>query len=203
MSQKPSTGAHKTNEDYTTIEGEISLYDRLHLRMISIMHDSSYKLFVDPYKLLKVAGLREGQTVLEVGCGPGFFTIPAATIIGKEGHLYSIDINPAAIQHVKQRIQATGLQNVDVFKADAARTQLCEASIDVAFLFGILHTLKRLNDVLNEMHRVLKEKGVLAVQRSSLSETGLLKQITEKGLFRFIRKERRIYQFVRESSVQA
>ena len=41
------------------------------------MHGTMYSLFMKPEKLLIPAGLKENQKVLEVGCGPGFFTIPA------------------------------------------------------------------------------------------------------------------------------
>jgi ubiquinone/menaquinone biosynthesis C-methylase UbiE len=52
------------------------------------MHDNPLLPLVrNPYKLLKAAGLEEGQKVIEVGCGPGFFTIPAARIVGDEGHV--------------------------------------------------------------------------------------------------------------------
>ncbi len=40
-----------------------------------------------PEKTLQGADLRSGQTVLEVGCGTGFFTLPAAEMIGETGHL--------------------------------------------------------------------------------------------------------------------
>jgi len=46
--------------------------------MMSFVHEDMYRVFRDPYKVLKAAGLKPGQEALEVGCGPGFFTIPAA-----------------------------------------------------------------------------------------------------------------------------
>ena len=58
--------------------------------MISFVHDNLYGLFVNPYKLLNVAGLKPGQKVLEVGCGLGFFTILATKIVGEKGRVYVI-----------------------------------------------------------------------------------------------------------------
>ena len=62
----------------------MSRTNKLHFKMMSFVHETLYGLFRDPYKVLKAAGLEPGQRVLEVGCGPGFFTIPAARIIGEE-----------------------------------------------------------------------------------------------------------------------
>jgi ubiquinone/menaquinone biosynthesis C-methylase UbiE len=176
-----------------------SFYDRMHLKMISLMHDSLYGVFVDPKKLLKAAGLRPGLRALEVGCGPGFFTIPAAQILETKGHLYSFDINPAAVNRVKDGVRTSGLSNVDVFLASAEKTGLPDACVDVAFLFGIIHSLKDLDLVLREMDRILRRDGILAVQKSSLSEKSLLSRITKSGLFHFVEKESRIYKFEKSS----
>jgi ubiquinone/menaquinone biosynthesis C-methylase UbiE len=187
-----------TSQDDQLVE-RVSLYDRMHLKMISLMHDTLYGAFVDPYKLLKAAGLASGQTVLEVGCGPGFFTIPAANIIGKNGHLYTLDINPAAVSRVRAKVRDAGLSNVDVLLADAAKTGLPAKSAEVAFLFGILRSLKELDAVNREMYRVLGDKGILAVQKSSWSEKNLLDQFTRRALFRFVGKDSRLYRFAKVS----
>lgn len=165
-----------------------SLYDRAHLKMISLMHNSMYRLLVDPNHLLKAAGLATNQTVLEVGCGPGFFTTPAAEIVGINGRLFTIDINPAAVKNVKRKITEKGLTNVDARCADVVSTGLAEETIDVAFLFGILHDLKDLDSVLLEMHRVLKQNGVLAVQKSASSEKKFAKSFHREGIVPVCRK---------------
>ena len=177
----------------------VSLYDKLHLGMISLVHDTFYRAFVNPHRLLDAAGLKRGQVVLEVGCGPGFFVIPAAETIGKNGHLYTLDINPVAVEHVRNKVEAKGLTNTKVIHVDAAKTGLPDLSIDVAFLFGVIHSLKNLDGVLQEMHRVLKEDGILAVQKSSWSEKHLLDRITKDRMFHFTGREARIYRFGRDA----
>ena len=188
----------KRTDIQTAETKEVSLSDKMHLGMISLMHDTFYGAFVNPYSLLTAAGLKQGQTVLEVGCGPGFFTIPAAKIVEADGHLYTLDFNPAAVERVKQKVEESVLTNIDVIHADAAKTGLPDANVDVAFLFGVLHSLKNLDTVLLEMHRVLKEGGIVAVQKSSWSEAHLLKSFTEDGLFRFDKRDSRIYRFRKE-----
>ncbi len=175
--------------------GKISLYDRLHFRMISIVHETLYGLFVDPYPPLRAAGVVRGASVLEVGCGPGFFTTPAAEIVGATGSVYALDINPAAVRHVRHKIEKSGLENVQVLLADAGKTGLPDESVDVAFLFGVVHALKDLDAVVEEIHRVLKSQGLLSVQSSRLSEEKLVETMTRKRLFRPLGNEGRIYRF--------
>ncbi len=141
----------------------MSLYDRAHFAMISFVHETLYKALVDPYRELQAAGLTEGQQVLEVGCGPGFFTIPAAEIVGEGGHVAAIDINAYAVRHTKKKVAEGRLKNVEVTLADASSTGLPDSSIDVAFLFGVVHALD-LKTVLPELYRVLKPAGFLLVE---------------------------------------
>ena len=180
-----------------------SLYDRAHLWMISIVHDTIYRLLFDPRHLLEAAGLKKSQVALEVGCGRGFFTLPAVEIVGAQGRLYSIDINPAAVERVGRMVEERGVANFEVYLADAAKTGIDAESVDVAFLFGILRSLRDLGGVLLEMHRVLKARGLLAVERSSWSETRLLDAVAGGGLFRFVSREGRVYKFEKLAGVTA
>ena len=81
--------------------------------------------------------------------------------------------------------------------ANASDTHLPDKSIDVAFLFGIIHSFKNIEPILEEMHRILSENGIIAMQRSSWSEKNLIDRFTHRGLFHPIGKERRIYRFER------
>ena len=54
--------------------------------MAPIMESSVRRKFFDPLKTLKDASIQSGQKVSEVGCGTGFFTIPAAKLVGDNTH---------------------------------------------------------------------------------------------------------------------
>ena len=92
---------------------------------IRIMHDNPILPLVrNPYKLLNAAGLKKGQRVVEVGCGPGFFTIPAAKIVGDKGHVYAVDIHPRAVERVKIKIKKDALKNLPPLCINASNTGL-------------------------------------------------------------------------------
>ena len=141
-----------------------STSNRMHFKMMSLVHETLYGLLRDPYKALRAAGIEPGQQVLEVGCGPGFFTIPAAGIVGEGGHVYALDINPLAVERVRQKIEEKGLTNVKAILADAAETGLPDQSFDLIFLFGFMRPIGDLRDILAELHRLLKPAGVLSVE---------------------------------------
>jgi ubiquinone/menaquinone biosynthesis C-methylase UbiE len=165
--------------------------------MIHLMHDNPLlPIFRDPYKLLKAAGLQPGQKALEVGCGPGYFTIPASKIVAKEGLVYAVDIHPLAIERIKQKIEREGVKNVMLLAANASDTGLPDGSIDLAFLFGLRYISGGLASLLSELHRVLKPGGTLAFEKTRGSEKNLIKEV-ERGGFAYSKKQGRIFSFAK------
>ena len=51
-------------------------------------------LFINPVRLLEKMGVKEGQKIIDIGCGPGFFTIPASKIVGEDGFIFALGILP-------------------------------------------------------------------------------------------------------------
>jgi ubiquinone/menaquinone biosynthesis C-methylase UbiE len=166
-------------------------------RIIELMHDNRLlPYFRDPCKLLRAAGIEKGQTLLEVGCGPGYFTIPAAEMIGDEGVVYAVDVHPLAINRVKEKLAATGVRNVRPMLANAAETGLPAGSIDLAFLFGLRYVHGGLESVLTELHRLLKTGAVLAIEKTRGSEEQMIAEV-ERASFRYTGKQGRILVFTR------
>ena len=164
----------------------MTLTNRMKFKMMSFVHETLYGVFRDPFKALHAAGLKAGQQVLEVGCGPGFFTIPAAKIVGQGGSILSLDINPLAVEHVQQKIETEGVTNAKTMRADAARTDLPEQGFDLVFVFGFARPIGGMEGIWPELHRLLKGTGVLSVE-------GRLGPPIE--LFEPLKRQRRIARF--------
>lgn len=153
--------------------------------------------FFDPKKTLRGADIKPGQTVLEVGCGTGFFTLPAAAMIGESGHLIAMDPLSDYVDRVTKKVQDAGLKNVEVVRRDALNTGLESASIDLVLLFGVVPfpTLP-LDRLLPELHRVLKADGALAVWLFP-SSAGVPTSILRSGLFTKLGKKNGVYTYNR------
>ena len=166
-------------------------------RCMTLIHDNPLRrIFDNPIKTLKAAGMQPGQQVLEVGCGPGFFTIAAAKLVGDNGFIHAIDLHPLAIKMVEEKLRKASLTNVEARIANAANTGLPAESIDVILLFGVIHALP-LEEVLPELYRVLRPGGAVAVQTFSGRSAG---SVAKGGFFTFIGKEGRIFKFRKETS---
>jgi ubiquinone/menaquinone biosynthesis C-methylase UbiE len=164
----------------------MTIADRVHFRMISLVHEDLYRLFRDPYKALRAAGLQPGQEVLEVGCGPGFFTIPAARLVGERGRVHALDINALALERVRQKVEQEGVENVYTILADAGQTGLPDGSFDLIFVFGLARARGGAERIMAELHRLLRPGGTLSIEGG---------QVPPSELFLPVRQEGRITQY--------
>jgi ubiquinone/menaquinone biosynthesis C-methylase UbiE len=155
-------------------------------------------LFSPPARVLLDLSIKEGSRVLDFGCGPGGFTFAAAKLVGESGRVYALDVHPLAVKTVKALALKKRLQNIRVIQSDCA-TGLADESVDLVILFDTFHHLSNPADVLSELHRVLKEDGVLSFSDHHMSEADILSSVTEGGLFKQGEKGRRTHGFTRVS----
>lgn len=165
--------------------------DRVSFKMMSFVHETLYGLLRDPYEALTAAGVQPGQKVLEVGCGPGFFTVPAAQMVGEQGRVCALDVNPLAVERVRQKVEDAGVTNTEVILANAAETHLPDESFGLVLLFGFVRPIGDMDSIWAELHRVLQPLGVLSVE-------GRLRP--PERLFRYERRQGRIARFRRMGS---
>jgi demethylmenaquinone methyltransferase/2-methoxy-6-polyprenyl-1,4-benzoquinol methylase len=153
----------------------------------------------NPVKTLQGADIPPGQTILEVGSGTGFFTIPAAQMIGDKGCLIAMDVSSGFIERVSKKVQTADLKNVRIVKRDALDTGLDTASIDKVLLFGVIpFPLLPFNRLLPEMNRVLKPEGTLAVWLfPPVVHCWVPKSILRSGLFTYISRRNSVYNYKR------
>ena len=152
-----------------------------------------YRLF-SPMQILRGADIHPGQTVLEVGCGTGFFTLTAAQLIGDKGCLIAMDILQVSVDTVAKKVQTANSKNVRVVKGDAMNTMLDSEIFDAVLIFGVIPApMLPLNLLLPEMHRILKPGGTLAVWPPSWTH----QEILRSGFFTYASKGNGVYNYRR------
>jgi ubiquinone/menaquinone biosynthesis C-methylase UbiE len=110
---------------------------------------------------LESLGLREGMTFMDVGCGYGFFTIPAAQTVGETGKVYAVDIDAASIDQLKRDAAEKGLKNIYTEVAEAEETVFCRECADIVFYNTVLHDFRDPAKVLLNANAMLKPGGKL------------------------------------------
>jgi ubiquinone/menaquinone biosynthesis C-methylase UbiE len=147
---------------------------------------------------VKEAGIEEGFHVLDYGCGRGSYVRAVSEVVGESGKVYALDIQPLAVESVKKIAEKRGLANVETILSDR-KTGLPDESLDVVLLYDTFHDLVDPNGVLEELNRVLKPDGVLPFSDHHMKEHEIISKITNRGLFRLLRKGERTYSFLKEA----
>lgn len=131
----------------------------------SSLYEDAWKAQLAPAqrRMLELAALCPGQRVVDVACGTGLVTLPAARQVGPEGHVTGVDLSERMVAGAATAAAETGVANVQFYRMDAEELELPDASFDVALsALGILYCPDPLK-ALREMHRVLVPGGRVAV----------------------------------------
>jgi ubiquinone/menaquinone biosynthesis C-methylase UbiE len=174
-----------------------STIGKLFIRFMAKAMESRFRYrFFNPVKILQGVDNLQGKTVLEIGCGTGFFTVPAAGFIGDKGNLLSMDILSESVEFVSKKVQDSKLQNVRVIKGDALNTNLETGSFDTVILFGVIPApMVPLSQLMTEVHRILKSEGTLAMWPSVPG--WVPHAILKTGLFSLSKKQNGVLNFTR------
>jgi len=145
-------------------------------------------------------GIKEGQTVLDFGCGSGNYTIPLAKIVGLEGTVYALDKNRASLNELMQRARTEGLTNIKrIDTSGDVRISLEDESVDAVLLYDIFwyFTLwdPRLPQLLSEVHRVSRPPALISIYPKHIDSERLQEKLEHAG---FRLKERHYDNFIHD-----
>lgn len=110
-------------------------------------------------RLLEHAALLPGERVLEVSCGTGMVTFPAAEAVGPQGTVLGTDISQAMIDTVREEATRRELSHLSFQRMDAEDLTVDDGSFDVVLNSLGLMFLPDVDRALREMHRVLRVGG--------------------------------------------
>lgn len=126
--------------------------------------DSTF--FIRPDDLLRQLALRAGQTVVHLGCGAGFYLIPAARIVGKTGKVIGVDVLPEMLAEAESRARRSRLSGIiKTIHANLEKPKgstLPDAISDCTLVANILHQSNP-SLILTEAARVTKPDGHIVI----------------------------------------
>jgi len=131
----------------------------MNLRELDVM-EAERRRWQDPEETLRRVGLREGHSFADIGCGYGFFTEPAARIVGSAGEVYAVDSDPGGIDVVRRRLDRARL-SATLVTGRAEDTVFCGNCMDIVFFSIVLHDFSDPLKVLGNSRRMIKVGGTL------------------------------------------
>lgn len=130
--------------------------------------------FIRPDSLWRSLGLRAEQVVVHLGCGAGFYLIPAAEIVGPKGSAIGVDIRPDMLDEVENKAKRHKVDSiVRTLRANIENTpgtSLDEKSADWVFVANILHQSDPVK-ILTEAKRLVVLNGHIAIVEWNTSAT--------------------------------
>ncbi len=110
-------------------------------------------------KLLELAELKPGEKLIDIACGTGLVSFPAAKLVGENGSVLGSDISDKMVEHAKSLAKEANLNNIDFERMDAEELLSNDNDYDVALCaLGLMYVPDPLK-ALKEMKRVIKSGG--------------------------------------------
>ncbi len=122
--------------------------------------EESRTTFMPPEPILARFLTRPSMTVADIGCGAGYFTLPAAKLL-TQGKVYAIDRQENMVDFTTQRANEAGLTNILGVVASATDLPLADKSVDAVLMSMVFHDIPEQSAILSEVRRVLVPAGTL------------------------------------------
>jgi ubiquinone/menaquinone biosynthesis C-methylase UbiE len=123
-----------------------------------------------PVEILKELGLKATDSVADIGCGIGYFTIPAAALIGSNT-VYGLDTSPEMLAELELRSKAAGLNNIETVKTQELDLIIPDATVSFGLMVNVIHEIVDKTQFLEESSRIIKPGGKLAIIDWEKAET--------------------------------
>jgi ubiquinone/menaquinone biosynthesis C-methylase UbiE len=128
------------------------------------LDDPERQIWLPVAEVIRALALRSGMSVADIGAGTGYFAIPIARSVGVEGKVYAVDLQPAMLAKLRDKLtEPDAPRNIELVQGEASKTTLSSRCADVVFIANVWHELENPTTALQEVARILAPGGVLAL----------------------------------------
>ena len=133
-----------------------------------------------PKALLKALNIRKGQTVADIGCGNGFYTLQMAEHVGKRGRVLAVDIQQEMLDMLEERARRADVKNIERILGGPADPKLPSGEVSLILLVDVYHEFSYPEQILAAMRESLKPDGVIALAEYRLEDPAVPIKILHK-----------------------
>ena len=112
-----------------------------------------------PEETLSRFGLTEGDSIADIGCGTGYFTLSAARVVGRQGKVYALDIMPDMLEAVRSKAREKDFRNIEFIQTRETDFVLPDAAVPYALACLVVHEVDDPMAFFQEVKRILQPNG--------------------------------------------
>jgi ubiquinone/menaquinone biosynthesis C-methylase UbiE len=127
---------------------------------VEILESPDRLQFLNPDAILGKVGLRREMIIADLGCGTGYFTIPASQRVKK---VYALDVQQGMLNILRNKIKSQKISNIQVILSEESHIPLPDNSVDVLLMGNVFHELEDRDSILNEVKRILSGEEKLVI----------------------------------------
>jgi len=116
-----------------------------------------------PEETLVKAGIRPGDIFLDIGCGTGYFSLPAARMVGPRGLVYALDVSGVMLADIRSRVATLGIFNIHTMQTARGKLVMPEAGATMVLVSDVLHEVEDKKSFFSAIGAALKPGTRLAV----------------------------------------
>lgn len=118
------------------------------------------RLLQNPIKIFQ-SYIIEGMTILDYGCGPGYFTWALAKLAGENGKVFAVDLQEEMLNIAKSKISDIELSRRIIFQKCSDNSTDIKTKVDLINAFYVIHEVKNHEKIFKEFYSILNEGGIL------------------------------------------
>lgn len=136
---------------------------RFNASMASMLEKAERLEWLPPAEVIAALAVPPGQVIADIGAGTGYFALPLAQATGPKGKVYAIDAQAEMLSLLAGKVRDSGLDNVELIRAEADATGLARKSCDFVFMANVWHEFDDRAAVLDEAMRLLRSQGRIGI----------------------------------------
>ena len=119
--------------------------------------------WMDVPELMRLAGIKDGDRVADVGCHEGYFTFHLSKQVGEDGQVYAVDVSEYRLDNLKEHLKERKTTNVKVILGDYDNPKLPKETLDVVMVMDTYHEMEEYMEILDHIKKALKPGGRLLI----------------------------------------
>lgn len=134
--------------------------------------DNRLRRFLQNPRNILAPFIRKGMTVLDLGCGPGFFTVEIGRLLENEGKVIAADLQEGMLERLRGKIAGTNLESLIELHKCLEDSILVTEKVDFVLAFYMVHEVPDQSKLFTELKSILKPEGRILIVEPVFHVTG-------------------------------